>query len=178
MRKVIIIICGIFILLGKAFSQTYPNNEDGIIEDMLTPAYYQAANGDPFRNEINGFVHFAQLESFRHPLENAMGQKPDYTTPTIGEFGAVKGMAPNQEYHPGIDMHVANNKTNVVMYAAYDGTVKTYRDGLFYRDYLTLTKNIAHIWARKLLVVFHIYRLVDTLIALHRTKHGRRIQNQ
>lgn len=143
MKESIITVIGIILLFSPAYSQsTYPNNEDGQYEDMLTPNYYLSDNDDPLRSEINMFVHFARLESFLHPLENPLGQKPQYTVPSYRIFGAALGPTGTSQHHPAIDLHIGNHETNVNLYAAYDGLIKTYRDAPKYRDYLSITKNI------------------------------------
>ena len=141
MKRIVTIIFGILLFIGKSHSQTtYPNNEDSQYEDMLTPKYYLTGNGEPFRNEINMFVHFARLDSFYHPLEDSTGQMPQYTIHR--GFGDGIGLGGTSQHHPAIDLHVENAATNVEMYAAYDGYVQTYRDAPKYRDYLSITKNI------------------------------------
>lgn len=80
MKNIILTFFGIILFLNVSYSQiTYPNNEDGRFEDMLTPAYYNAPNGDAFRNEINMFVHFARLMPFQHPLEDIKEEMPSYS---------------------------------------------------------------------------------------------------
>ncbi len=140
MSSTIIIILGIILISTKSFAQTYPNNEDGQYEDMLTPAYYLAPNGDGFRNEINKFIHFARLESFQHPLEDSAGLMPLYTINR--GFGDEIGREVPVQHHPAIDLYLGNRNTFVNMFAAYDGLIHTFRDAEKYRDYLSLTKDI------------------------------------
>ena len=121
---------------------TYPDNEDEEYEDMLTPGFYSSEVDDAFRTGVNKFVFFARQASFLHPLDGNTGQKTAYTTPAHGEFGAAKGAANAGEHHPAIDMYVGNNETDVSMYAAYSGTIATYRDADKYRQYLSLTTEI------------------------------------
>lgn len=128
---------------------------------MLTPEYYLAPDNDAFRNEVNKFVHYARLESFQHPLENQSGEIPEYSTPLIGEFGAVKGNPPDQQHHPAIDMHVGSNETNVELFATYDGYVQTYKDAQMYRDYLSITKNIEDEFGNVLGKMVTIYGHLD-----------------
>ena len=59
-----------------AFAQTYPNNEDGKYQDMLTPEYYNAVETSDFRLELNKFVYFARQIPFQHPLEDSLGLGP------------------------------------------------------------------------------------------------------
>ncbi len=81
MSKLTIATLGLLLFSLTTFSQTYPINEDSQYQDMLTPIYYNAPNGNDFRNEINMFVHFARLEPFQHPLKNITRQMPTYTVP-------------------------------------------------------------------------------------------------
>lgn len=141
MKRTTVIILGILLFIGKTYSQTtYPNNEDDQYEDMLTPGYYLSGNGDPFRNEINKFVHFARLGPFDHPFKDSTGEIPEFTTKR--EFGDGIGPDGTVQHHPAIDLHVGNGESLVNMYAAYDGYVETYRDAPKYRHYLSITKNI------------------------------------
>ena len=144
MKINIIVFLGLFIFTTVSFSQTiYPNNEDGPFEDMLTPQYYLSANGTPFRDEVNKFVYFRRMEQCHHPLENSIGEIPHYSIPAMGEFGAGKGPTGTAQHHAALDFHVGHNETNVTMYAAHDGYVAVYRDAPKYRNYLSITKNIA-----------------------------------
>ncbi len=141
MKPTIVIIIGIILFIGKAYSQTsYPNNEDGEYEDMLAPEYYLSENDAPIRNEINTFIHFARLKSFHHPFKDSVGQVPQYVIRR--KFGDGLGPDGTAQHHPAIDYHVGNRETFVNMYSAYDGIVKTYRDAPKYRHYLSITKNI------------------------------------
>ena len=140
MSKFKIATLGLLLFSLTAFSQTYPNNEDSQYQDMLTPGYYNAPNGDDFRNEINKFIHFVRLEPFQHPLENISGQMATYTV-TRG-FGDELGSTGTAQHHNAYDMHIGNNETDVVMFASIDGYVTTYQDAPKYRDYLTISKNI------------------------------------
>ena len=141
MKKTLILTLVISFFSGSLFAQTtYPNNEDGMYEDMLTPAYYLAENDDPFRNEINKFVHFARLGVFHHPFEDQTGQIPQYETHRA--FGDGIGLGGTSQHHPAADYHVGNGDTNVNIYAAYDGYVNTYVDAPKYRHYLSLTKDV------------------------------------
>ena len=137
--KKILLILGLFISINS-FSQTYPNNEIGQYEDMLTPEYYLTLNGYPFRNEVNMFVHFARLSSFHHPLEDSIGQMPQFTINR--GFGDGIGAGGTSQHHPAIDLHIGNSDSLVNLYAAHDGSVTVYRDAPKYRHYLSITKNI------------------------------------
>lgn len=141
MKQIIVIIIGIIFFVGNTYSQiTYPNNEDGEYEDMLTSMYYLSENDAPIRNEINMFIHFVQLEKFHHPFEDSTGQISQYDIHR--KFGDGLGRNKTSQHHPAIDLHIENRETRINMYAAYDGIVKTYRDAPKYRHYLSLTKNI------------------------------------
>lgn len=116
MNKAIVLFLVTAFISINSYSQTYPNNEDGQYEDMLTPAYYLAPNGDAFRNEVNKFVHFARIGSFQHPLEDSIGQMPSFTINR--GFGDGIGPGGTAQHHPAIDLHVGSGNTNVTMYAA------------------------------------------------------------
>lgn len=133
--KVLFILVGLMISISQAYAQTYPNNETGQYEDMLTPEYYNTPNGGTFRNEINKFVHFARLTPFQHPL----GQ---ITYTNARGFGDGIGLNNASQHHNALDMHVGNNDSNVVLFASIEGTVSTYRNASKYRDYLTITNNV------------------------------------
>jgi len=120
---------------------SYPNNEDGEFQDMLTPAYY-LENNDPFRDEVNRFVYYARQEQFHHPLKNESSQIPDYSVSDIGVFGAAKGPNQDLQYHPAVDMHVGNRETSVNLYAAFDGYVSTAKDADKYRHYVSIIKDV------------------------------------
>ncbi len=141
MKQTIVIIIVILLFISNTYSQTtYPDNEKGEYEDMLTPKYYLSENSALIRDEINMFIHFAQLESLHHPFEDSVGQIPQYNIHR--KFGDGLGPDGTAQHHPAIDYHVGNRETFVNIYAAYSGYVKTYRDAPKYRHYLSLTKNI------------------------------------
>ena len=117
----------------------YTNNELGAFQDMLTPAYYHADDGDPFRSEVNRFFFFARQAAFHHPLEDLSGQLRSFSVPTMGEFGAPKGAF---QHHAAVDLHVEHGETDVALYAPYDGYVTTVRDAPKYRHYISITKNV------------------------------------
>lgn len=141
MKKAIIIILRALFLIVELYAQkTYPINEDGQYEDMLTPEYYLSEDGASFRNEVNTFIHFARLDSFHHPLEDSLGHIPPYNTNR--DFGVGIGPTGTEQHHPAADWHLENVQDLVNLYAAYDGYVETFRDSPKYRHYLTITKNI------------------------------------
>ncbi len=166
MKNILLTISIIILFLRICFSQTlYPNNEDGQFEDMLTPAYYNAPNGDTLRNEINRFVHFAQLESYKHPLEDLTGYIPSYSIKR--GFGDEIGPAGNTaQHHPAIDLHIKNGEAEI-MYASFSGKIKTYRNAPKYRDYLSITKNIedsiGNILGKMVFIYAHIDLNLDSL---------------
>ena len=120
----------------------YPNNEDGIYQDILTPLYYNSNENDSFRNDVNKFIYYVRQEQFQHLLEDESGQIPQYTVPSSGKFGVGKGPNGTSEHHPADDLHVGNSETNVNIYAVHDGYVTTFRDAPKYRHYLSITKDI------------------------------------
>ncbi|MCK5741918.1 MAG: T9SS type A sorting domain-containing protein [Chlorobi bacterium] len=138
MKNIIIVVIWIAFSLSDVWSQTtYPNNEDGTYQDMLTPQYYLSANSDSLRNEINKYVHFARLEKFGHPLADV-----PYRIPANGRFGAGKGPTGTTEHHPAADMYVGNRETDVTIYAAHSGYAAVYRDVKKYRNHLSVTKDV------------------------------------
>lgn len=159
--------------IGFSFSlmAQYPDNEDGVLQDLLTPEYYNTPLGGQFRVEINKFVYYARLESFRHPLKDSLGNIPAYTIPTNGTFEAGKGPGDTGEHHKANDMHVGSGDTSVTMYAAYDGYVATYYNALKYRDYLTITKDIRdsnNVLLGKMVTIYgHLDLSLDTLDGLY-----------
>ncbi|PCJ64908.1 MAG: hypothetical protein COA58_11595 [Bacteroidetes bacterium] len=117
---------------------TYEVNEDGDYPDFLTPHYYNI-NATDLRNDINKLVHFARLNDYNHPFENENDEIAAHSTKR--EFGVGIGMSDTSQHHPAIDLH-PTNPTNIVMYAAHNGLIKTYRDSPKYRHYLSLTSEI------------------------------------
>ncbi|MFT5725407.1 MAG: hypothetical protein ACI9JN_002532 [Bacteroidia bacterium] len=134
--KKIFTLLSLISVINQSYSQSYPNNETGLYEDMLTPEYYTTSNGGLFRNEVNMFVHFARLISFQHPLEKTTV----YTT--ARGFGDGIGLNNTSQHHNAFDMHIGNNDRRVVMLASIEGTVSTYNNAPKYRDYLTITNNV------------------------------------
>lgn len=123
----------------------YQDNEDGAIQDMLTPAYYNAATGDPFRDEVNTFIYHAQREPLHHPLQNGTNAIPAFTVPVGGYFGAGKGPGGTAEHHPAVDLHVGNDATVVDVFAAHGGTVQTYKNVVQkFRHHLSITQSITN----------------------------------
>ncbi len=125
---------------GATFA--YDDNEDGRFDDLLTPGYYHGGQGDPFREEVNTFVHHARLERMHHPFEDPTGVRPSYSTPANGEFGAGKGPGGTGQHHAAIDLHLDGGATEMPMYAAHDGVATTFRDADKYRHYLAITKSV------------------------------------
>lgn len=140
--KVAFWICGFILLVSQSYTQPYPNNEDYPYQDLLTPEYYDSANGgSPFRDEVNKYVYFARLMPFQHPFSPANGNIPSLLVTRA--FGDIVGQAGNTEYHNARDMKVvASNDTTVALFASIDGVVNTYRGVIKYRHYLTITQNV------------------------------------
>lgn len=131
-----------FTALLSLAQNSYPDNETGQYEDLLTPPYYNSTSGSPFREATNTFVHFARLIPFQHPLQDSLGNIPSYSTPANGEFGAGKGPTGTEEHHPAIDMHVGSNETHVNLYASHDGYLESYRDADKYRHYISIRTEV------------------------------------
>jgi len=140
MKKAIIIIIGAVLFAINAFSQTYPDNEDGRYEDMLTPEYYNTPRGGAFRFELNKFVHFARLTPFQHPLEDSLGQSPAYSIHR--GFGDGIGRGDSGSHHPASDYFIGSGTVLVDLYAAHDGYVAVSKDVARYRHYLSITTDI------------------------------------
>ncbi|MFT5823753.1 MAG: murein DD-endopeptidase MepM/ murein hydrolase activator NlpD [Crocinitomix sp.] len=116
----------------------YEINENGIYQDFLTPNYYDT-NQTYLRNEVNQFIHFARLEAYQNPFQNASGDITPYAINR--EFGDGIGFCGTSQHHPAIDIH-PTDPAEVSIYAMHDGIVSTYRDSPNYRHYLTITKDI------------------------------------
>ena len=141
MTKIIILLFGFIFFSSNSFSQNYPNNEDGQFQDMLTPAYYNAPNGDDFRNDLNCFFRFARLVPFQHPLENPLGEISIYNVHrAFGDEISQNGIV--LQHHPATDMYIGNAESEVELFASIDGYVETFQDAPKYRDYLTISKNV------------------------------------
>ena len=119
-----------------------PTNEEVNELDMLTPAYYTADTGNPFRDEIHHFLDRAQRESYHHPLEDEDGDRPEFTIPALGEFGAGKGPGRRSQHHPAVDLHVGDREIDVHVYAAHGGRIIAVRDAPKYRHYLAVSKDV------------------------------------
>ena len=132
----------------------------GTCPDMLTPQYYTVQNSDPFKKTVGRFIYFAHRCQFHHPLENPQGKTPDFYIPFNGRFGAGKGPSGTQQHHPASDLHVYK-KTNVMLYAAHDGFVETYKDAKKYRHYLSISKLISDPNGQPLGKIVTIYAHLD-----------------
>lgn len=124
-------------------AMSYPQNENGDVQDMLTPVYYNAAAEDAFRDEVNRFIYCCRKERFHHPLQNGSDPIPAFTAPAWGNFGAPKPVfgEPSQ-HHPAVDIKVGTGETDVHLFAVHDGVAATYKDADKYRHYLSITKEI------------------------------------
>ncbi len=138
MMRQLILLFVVMALSINSYAQ-YPNNEIGQYEDMLTPEYYNTANGGVFRIELNKFVHFARQLPFQHPFEDSLAQIPTYTINR--SFGDGIGPGGTGSHHPAFDYYIANS-TQVNMYAAHNGVVNISRDIARYRHYLSITTDI------------------------------------
>ena len=142
-----------------------PDNEEELYSldsvDMITPSYYLSLTEASFIENINQFVSFAQEDDFHHPLENEMGEIPDYEIPSNGEFGAGKGPTFTEQHHPAADLHVGDRETDVNLYAAYDGYLSTAKDSDKYRHYISLTKDILNDAGDSLGKIVTLYAHVD-----------------
>lgn len=116
----------------------YETNENGTYQDFLTPNYYDT-NETELRDEINTFIYFSKLEEYQHPFQNSNGDIITYSTNR--GFGTGIGMGGTSQHHPAIDLH-PSNPLDIVLYAAHEGIINTYRDSPKYRHYLTITKEI------------------------------------
>jgi murein DD-endopeptidase MepM/ murein hydrolase activator NlpD len=132
------VLLGLVFLVFISYGQ-YPNNEEGQYEDMLTPEYYNTANGGAFRLEVNKFVHFARQLPFQHPFEDSLGQIPGYNVQR--SFGDGIGPGGTGSHHPAFDYYLRRS-TQVNMYAAHDGVVSISRDVSRYRHSLSITTDI------------------------------------
>jgi murein DD-endopeptidase MepM/ murein hydrolase activator NlpD len=119
---------------SNAESDQHPN--------LLTPQYYNLADDDPFRLEMDDFLAIAQADPFHHPFEAADGRTLAVSIPPIGAFGAGKGPGDMGTHHPAVDLHVAGRETDVEIYAAHDGTVTVQRDAPKYRHVLAITTDV------------------------------------
>lgn len=146
------------LLISSSLLAQYPNNEEGLYQDILTPEYYHTPIGGVFREEVNKFVYFARLVPFQHPLENVSGEIPNYFVTRV--FGYE---IDTSQYHVAKDMRVGGD-TLVNMYASFDGYVATYKDAPKYRDYLTITKNIADSSGNILGIMVAIYGHIDLIL--------------
>ncbi|NQT62344.1 MAG: T9SS type A sorting domain-containing protein [Candidatus Marinimicrobia bacterium] len=138
------IFCALTLLLFSkiAYPQvTYPENEDGPFEDMLTPQYYLAEPGDSFRVAINKLVYYAREVEFQHPLQQEDGSISAYNI-TRGFGDGIGGPAGAPQHHAAIDIHLENNEDHLPLYAVYDGYVSTYVDAPKYRHYLAISKDL------------------------------------
>ncbi len=129
--------------------------------DMLSPAYYLSSTEASFIESISQFVSFAQEDDFHHPLENEMGEIPDFNIPSNGEFGAGKGPTFTEQHHPAADLHVGNRATDVNLYAAYDGYLTTVKDSDKYRHYISLATDIFDDQGQSIGKMVSLYAHVD-----------------
>ena len=150
-----------FLLLFSilAVAQTYPNNEDGQYQDMLTPEYYNSAQASDFRLELNKFVHFARQIPFQHPFKDSLGSIPAYNINR--GFGDIIGTAAFGTHHPAYDYYPAENATNTYLYAAHDGLISTDNDADRYRHYIAITKDVSDSLGHVIGKIMTLYGHVD-----------------
>ena len=152
----------VFLSTFFGLAQTdFPENEDGIFEDMLTPGYYLSEKNSDIRNEINEFIFFARQIPFHHPLADSCGNLPENKTPVWGHVGAGKGPNRTQQHHAAIDIHVGNRETKVNLFASHDGLVQIYRDAPKYRHYISVTTDVKNGEGQILGKMVTIYGHVD-----------------
>lgn len=141
----------------------YQHDEEYSNQDMLTPGYYNATNGAPFRDALDEFLYFSQTIPFHHPLQNGTNSIPLYHVSASGYFGADKtnpgGIV--VESHPATDLYVGNQQTAVDLFAAYDGTVSTARDLPKYRQAVYLTQTVTNSAGEVLGKLVTLYAHVD-----------------
>lgn len=130
-------------------------------DDMLTPAYYRSSGNAPFRAEVDTLIDISRKVVFHHPLRNGSGRPPRFNVPEMGRFGSGKGPGGDKQHHPAVDFHIGSGQTDVVMYAAHDGRVATFRDAPKYRQYLAITKDVAAENGKILGKIVTIYAHVD-----------------
>ena len=170
MKNTIVLICGIALFATTFHAQTYPENDSGAFQDLLTPAYYGTPIGGAFRNEINKFVYHARQEPFQHPLEDSLGVAPTFLIPAAGSFSAGKGPTGTESHHKANDMHIVPSLTDVTLYASISGNATTFRNAPIYGDYLAITTDIkdsANTVLGKMVVIYgHIDLNLDSLDGL------------
>lgn len=140
----------------------FQDNEDGAVQDMLTPAYYNTSAGDAFREEINTFIYYSQREILHHPLQNGTNTPPSFTVPSIGYFGAGKGPGGTAEHHPAADIHVGSSETAVDLFAAHGGTVATFKNIINkYRHHLSISKALTNDTGQVIGKLVTVYAHID-----------------
>lgn len=159
MKSIIFLLLIIFIPTSNIFAQPYPNNEDGLSEDFLTPVYYNNPLGGDFRLETNKFVHFARQIPFQSPLQDSLGQSPNFNIKR--EFGAGIGPGGTGSHHPASDYHVENGASLVNLYAAHDGYVTIDKTVNRYRHFLSITTDVLDSLGTKLGKMVSLYAHID-----------------
>lgn len=159
MKHTIFLILIILLTSTNIWSQPYPNNEDGLYEDFLTPVYYNTPLEGDFRLETNKFVHFVRQIPFQSPLQDSLGQTPEFNIKR--GFGAGIGPGGTGSHHPANDYHVENGDSLVDLYAAHSGIVSISRDIKRYRHMLSITTNVFDSSGIKLGKMVTIYAHID-----------------
>jgi len=112
-------------------------------EDMLTPQYYHSGDTNPFKSQVDRFLALVRQEQLWHPLKDESGAFPDYIMPSDGGYGIGKGgWGGTAEHHPGFDLHVGKDESEVCVHAAHDGMVTAVKDGPKDLQFITVTKDI------------------------------------
>jgi murein DD-endopeptidase MepM/ murein hydrolase activator NlpD len=147
--------------VAQDYPEDSPFTEDSEFQDMMSPLYYHTDCDPLFRDEINRFLQCARGELFHHPLESGLGHVPQFSTPAMGAFGAVKGPDGAAQHHPAVDLHVGRGETDVTMYASHDGYVTTYRDAPKYRQYLGISTDVVDVNGKVIGRIVSLYAHLD-----------------
>lgn len=148
---------------------SYEINENGLYQDFLTPNYYTIDKVD-LRFELNKFIYFARNVKYQHPFQDPNGDIASYSVNR--DFGDGIGLGGTSQHHPALDLYPTNS-SNIIMYAAHEGTINTYTNNSIYRNYLTITKNIKDLANNSIGKLVTIYAHIDLeldesqLIQLH-----------
>ena len=126
--------------MGVAYA--YPDNEDGTYQDLLTPTYYQAAAGAPFRETANTFVHYARLEVFHHPLEDPTGRNARLQAARVGCVWRGQGTDGRRRASPGYRYQGGRRRDKRCAVRRPRRGGHDLRDADKYRHYLAITKTV------------------------------------
>ena len=153
-------------------------------KDFLTPEYYLAKKGNVFIDEVNNFLYHAKKEPFHNPFKNESGQIQNHILSPWRQFGSEIGPRGGAKfmYHPADDVYAGegmrDKKSNINLYAVYDGYISTYRDAPKYRQYLSITKEVKDDNGKLLGKIVTLYAHID--LDLDETSglkiHGKRVK--